>query len=109
MTLATSDELRSRISAHGRAGRGNPYPAELRKDVLAFVARAERMGASAAASARSIGIAALTVARWREEVGFVQVQVDAQPDQRLVVHGPCGISIEGLDLDAVAALLRKLA
>jgi hypothetical protein len=31
------------------------------------------------------------------------------PESRLAVHGPCGLRIEGLALDDLAALLHKLA
>jgi hypothetical protein len=105
----TVEELRRRLRAHGRAGRGNPYPAELRRAVVAFVDESKRDGISAGACAKSLGIAAQTVARWREEIAFVRVEVDTSAPAALVVRGPCGVSVEGLDLGTIAALLRKLA
>lgn len=41
--------------------------------------------------------------------GFRRVTVAAPVERELVVRGPGGISIEGLSLDGVAELLKRLA
>lgn len=55
---------------------------------------------------------ASTLLRWtkgqRSTAAFERVLVaaDRAPPSALVVHGPCGLRIEGLDVAAVAELVR---
>lgn len=105
--------LRERLRAHGAAHRRHPYPPELRAEVLAFVAAQERGGASFSGACRALGLGPQTVAAWRAQRSFVPVSIPVTTAQsaprELLVHGPAGLRIVGLDLDSLAALLRKLS
>lgn len=94
----------------------NPCPEELKWAALEYVEARTAQGAAEGTAAAEIGVAALTLARWRQErpsavPRFVPVVVDEQTSSgsRFIVHGPGGLRIEGLDLDSLAELLRRLA
>lgn len=42
-------------------------------------------------------------------VGFRRVKVAASTARAVVVRGPCGVAVEGLSLEGVAELLKRLA
>lgn len=106
--------LRAELAGMERRGRGHRYPPELRTRVLAYAATQRADGVTPKEVGDELGMDWRTVKRWIEKEhvpGFEQVIVhdDAQkPAGRLVVHGPGGVRIEGLDLDTLAELLRKL-
>jgi predicted transcriptional regulator len=59
-----------------------------------------------------VGVPWRTIRRWLSDARrgrFHAVEIEAQPRAAVVVHGPHGIRVEGLDLDSVAELLRRLA
>lgn len=64
---------------------------------------------------RELGMRRETLAGWvappapKETPRFVPVTVVETPAGRLVVHGPGGVRVEGLDVAGVAELLRRLA
>jgi hypothetical protein len=66
--------------------------------------------------AAELGLHAATLGSWlgREErspTTFARVEVLAEPaarDGALVVYGPHGLRIEGLDLEGVVTLMRRL-
>ena len=76
-------------------------------------------GASAREVAAELGLIGWTLQRWlqREErgeinPGFALLEVKSRPSAegaRLVVFGPSGIRIEGLQIAEVAELLRRLS
>jgi predicted transcriptional regulator len=108
------DALRAELAGIERRGRGHRYPPELRKRVTAYAVAHHADGTTPREIGDELGMDSRTVERWLEKEhvsGFEQliVQQDAHaPAGRLVVHGPGGVRIEGLDLDALAELLRKL-
>ncbi len=71
-------------------------------------------GASLLASAREMGVSYMTLRRWRSEVGmhaaFRPVSVIEPPEsaRRLLVTLPCGLRVEGPDIDGVAHLAQRL-
>ena len=75
-------------------------------------------GASAREVAGELGLIGWTLQRWlqREQRGdikptgsFVRLEVTSVPPQAPVVHGPCGVRVEGLGLEGIAALMRSLS
>jgi hypothetical protein len=110
----TAQALKQALASAPRSGVGRGYPVEIRERAAAFVERRRREGASEGAIGRELGISPMTFRRWvarRSSSGFVLATVDAARPTPLgvVVHGPRGIRIEGLDLDGVAALLERLS
>ncbi len=91
-------------------GPGRRIPPELRQRIARYARRRAREGASRLAVAREIGVAEQTVAR----------ALNASPDDLLpicasdsasgaTVRGPAGLTIEGLDIEGLAELLRALS
>ena len=106
-------KLQEELRLVERSGQGRPYPEALRRRVAAFGALRAGQGAAHHTIARELGIADRTLARWSAEAAVrfvpVEVVVAAAPQPSLVVHGPCGLRIEGLDGAQLAALLRSLS
>jgi transposase len=108
------EELKQSLSTLERRGRGKPYPKGLLEKVLSYTVARRREGATVVAVAGEIGLNWRTLTRWvgeRKAAGkrFERVEVVAPIAQRaLVVHGPRGLRIEGLDLAGVAELVRRV-
>ncbi len=108
--------LRRRLaSAGGRGSRG--YGAELRAEVVGVARRWAAVGGGQRGLAEKLGLSRATLARWisdseepRALVRAVDVVADDEPvADDLVALLPCGVRIEGLTLDDVAELARRLA
>ena len=87
------------------------YPASLRARLVAVVrAHPER---NVASLARALDMAPQTLARIVSTASapLVPIRVKARPQAQasVVVHGPRGISVEGLNVDGVAELIRALS
>lgn len=110
-----AERIRRARTQHGKAGRGNPYPAWLRGEAIEYARVRAADGSSAAEISRELSLPGPTLARWGKAATgrFVPVMVEpaAAPVARatVVVHGPCGLRVEGLDLASLAALLRELS
>lgn len=97
-------------------GRGRRYGAELKRRVVGAVQRERARGRSWASAARALGVPVQTLSRWLEEVpqslALRPVTVVAEPvraEREPIVVAPGGYIVEGLDVDGVADLLRKLS
>ena len=111
----TREELRSALSKLGEMGRGKRYPRPLLEKMLSYTVARRRQGATLLAVGGEIGMNWKTLARWVGErktaSRFERVQVaapEAVVSASLVVHGPRGLRIEGLDVGGVAELVRRL-
>jgi hypothetical protein len=114
---STREELQQALSTLERRGRGKPYPKGLLENVLSYTVARRRQGATLLAIGTELGMSWRTLARWlsgrARTRGFDRVEVirptiaPAAP-RPLVVHGPRGLRIEGLDIDGVAELVRKV-
>ena len=107
------DRLREALRAVVRRGRGRPYPAALRNRVVAFAEQRRSAGVSAERIAGEVGLPAWTLTRWlARKPAFVPVEIVQSVEPvapRIVVHGPRGLRIEGLDLGAVVELVARLS
>ena len=116
-TAKTAAELRAAVRALGTRGQGRRYPEALKRDVLAYLAERRKVGRGIATVSAEIGIPRKTLKLWAATPrttaapAFVSMTVVERDDDRraVVVHAPGGIRIEGLDVAAVADLLRRLA
>lgn len=130
--MVTKAEIARMCAVVGRALAehkiGKQYPSEFRDEVMVFAERRLAEGAALPQVAREIGISYWTVWGWLRtkrgcvsqdggkstEMSMVPVRVvEARPTSAsrtpLTVHGPCGLRIEGADVETIAALVRRLA
>lgn len=114
----SASSLRDALVAADRASVGRAYPPALRRAVVAYAEVARARGDSIASIAESIGLPSITLQRWSRAAAsspFRAVVVEpaalpaAAPSSSIIIHGPGGLRIEGLDLDSVAELLRRLS
>ena len=112
------NELRTALSELGPRGRGRAYPRGLLEKVLTYTVARRRQGAKLVDVAAELALSDQTLSRWlgerRASTKFVQVVTAPAAAsvpiaaQAIVVHGPRGLRIEGLDLVAVAELVRRV-
>lgn len=112
------EELRTALSKLGEMGRGKRYPRALLEKMLSYTVARRRQGATLLAVGGELGMNWKTLARWlgeRKAARFERVEVSAPTPAvtapmplPIVVYGPRGLRIEGLDVSGVAELLRRL-
>ena len=111
------EELKAEVANLGPRGRGRPYPKGLLEKVLSYTVARRRQGAKLIEVAVELGMHNHTLSRWLGEKRAATkfVQVVARPAaaalplaSAIVVHGPRGLRIEGLELAAVAELVRRV-
>ena len=112
--MQKQSELRRAVERVQSGGRGKRFPKPLRSKLIAYIRVRRQAGATLKTIASEIGIGFKTISRWllEEHKGpaFRRVQVvEQQPKRRLTVHGPCGLRVEGMALEQLAELLRRLA
>lgn len=130
-------ELRAAIAASAPAAGGAPQ--EVRAAVLVLRDELRQEGTTARVLARALGIHETTLCRWQHAVvparkpsvsakrdqgrgaGFRMVQVAGATSARgtspsvptarclRVAHAPSGLVIDGLDVETLAALLRRMS
>jgi hypothetical protein len=112
----TREELKAELVELGPRGRGRAYPKGLLEKLLSYTVARRRQGAKLVEVAAELGMKDQTLSRWvgekRTSTKFVQVvtapAVTAHAASAIVVHGARGLRIEGLDLAAVAELVRRV-
>ena len=106
--------LRAAVLKARRKKRG-AFPSSLQRQLLSYAERRWAEGASTPTVAAEIGVNRHTLAYWRAhqragaKLRRVRVVESETGSGEVVVHGPGGVRIEGLDLDGVAELLRRLS
>jgi len=102
------------------ANRGKHFPAHLRKAAVAYWNGARGLGISRYRISQALGMNLTTLMRWTGNEGgssgttaMRPVQVVEEPvvnstvdSSRVVVHTTSGLRIEGLDIKALAELVR---
>jgi len=112
------EELRALVRADRRTRRG-PFSSELRETLSAFLRSRWQRGESLRELAKQLGLSDHTVHFWRSRWGerkedrtqLRRVEVVAErplSQGDIMMHGPSGTRVEGLSLDEVATLWRKL-
>lgn len=118
MSKKEIEELRSLVLSE-RSGERGPFSSGLRARLQTFLKAKLREGESLKRVGEELGLSKATVhywrSRWSEEnkdtakLRRVKVVSEKAVSGRTVtLHGPAGTRIEGLGLDDVAALWRKL-
>ena len=116
--------IRAEVFALGdRRGRGKAYPEELRRRAVAYFVACRAEGMAITEIGAHLGIPWQTLQKWASVAdatlvttngaGFERVEVmdtsSSTQRGRVVVHGPRGLCIEGLDVDMLAELIRRLS
>ncbi len=115
--------IRAEIAAlPGQRGPGNRYPAELRERIVEYWRVRRKQKVSMVKVSVELGIGIPTLRSWTSpkrarvemaSAGFERLEViDAptnSPTKQFVVRGPGGLCIEGLDIGALAELIRRLS
>ncbi|MFO0729370.1 MAG: hypothetical protein U1E65_36660 [Myxococcota bacterium] len=118
MSIREADRLRDALARAAREGRGRGYPASLRAEVARYAGAQAAAGEGGTITARALGINTATLASWVARhrgapPSFARVEIVDAPASpagtKLIVFGPHGLRIEGLDLEGIASLLRRLA
>jgi len=113
------EELKSEVAQLGPRGRGRPYPKGLLEKILSYTVARRRQGAKLVEVAAELGLHDQALSRWlgekRAANRFDRVEVIASAQNAattvastIVVHGPRGLRIEGLELAALAELVRRV-
>lgn len=115
-TLAV--EFRAAVRRAGPRGAGRRYPPSARQMATEYFRRRRAAGVAISEISRELGVKRHTLVGWTlaSEVPAkvsrflpVNVVADAHAVSTIVVLGPGGVRVEGLDLAGVAELLRRLA
>ncbi len=103
----------------GTRGVGRRYPEEMRREALAYLAERRRGGGGVASAASELGLRKQTLKLWAAaprptgNATFVPMAVVADaaapPAPAAITVHARGLRIEGLDVAALADLLRRLA
>jgi len=111
----TRDQLRAAIAALVPGGTERRYPGALRAKIARYATARLGQGASRAQVSAELGVSSPTLKRMvvapsprLRLVRVTEAGVTPLPAIRLVVRGPAGVTIEGLDVAGVAALLLAL-
>lgn len=118
--------IRAEVSRiEGRRGRGKAYPRSLQITAASYFRAKRAQGASQRDIGEELGIHEDTLRRWASALSdapplestppsdFAPVEIlDAAPPRprgAILVRGPGGLLIEGLDIDSLAELVRRLS
>lgn len=114
----------SRVTA--AHSKGSVFPAEFRDEVMAYARERRTEGVRLSTISTEIGMSYWTLWGWcRAEASRRRAKKDvpativpvhviaARPapgrNAALTIYGPCGLRIEGADVETIAALVRSLA
>lgn len=113
-----ASEIRAAVRGLGVRGAGRRYPEAIKRDALAYLAERREAGRGYSSVSVELGIPRRSLKLWSAaprpsgSARFVAVTLmpsEATLPSRIVVHGPGGLRIEGLDLAGLADLVRRLA
>jgi hypothetical protein len=111
--VTDAEALRAEALGFGARGRGQRYPVEFRRRVVAVAVALRGRGLSWARIASEVGVRTETLRRWCEvgaaSSGRALVPVQVLGSAGLAVVSPAGWRVEGLSLSDASALLRALS
>lgn len=117
-TKRAAAKIRAGVATLGARGQGRRYPEALKREVVAYLTARRKAGRGLKTASVELGIPERSIKLWSStprpsgKPAFVPMVVTAPAAERttpeIVVHGPGGIRIEGLDLAALAELVRRL-
>ena len=112
-------KLRAEIAALSDLKTRRRYPGRLRRRLVAYARAQAALGESQAMVAAGLGLSQSALSRMVRtyedaplDAGFVEISIAPQPAKRapgFTVRGPCGMQVDGLSVDDVAALFARLS
>lgn len=118
MTIET-EGLKREIEGLSKFRQTRRYSPELQARITGWAQGRKAEGLSVPAMCLEIGIGDPTLRRFfdstkgrkvkTKSAGFRRVKVASQVAREFIVRGPCGVAVEGLSLDGVAELIKRLA
>jgi transposase len=125
MTEFTREEVLTLLGGDPKDDGHRQFLAEARGAAVTYAEQRISDGESAVDVAAELKMNRWTLQKWlqrhrkgglgrtaKREKGFRRLKVASRPAPKaavLVVHGPCGVRVEGLDVAGVASLLEKLS
>lgn len=108
--MSESDQIRRAVEQ--LEGQRRRYGRELRDRIVAYTAEQRGAGVDLESVGAELNVPWRTLARWcaetrKQKRGFRRVDVVVKASV-VTVHGPHGIWIEGMEMDAIADLIRRL-
>ncbi len=118
-TEKKAEEFKAAVRKQAGRGPRNKYTAELRAQAVEYGRTRGGEGVSVELAAKELGLSAKALRKWSKTASgtspaFRRVEVVPEKTVRargaspLVLHGPGGLRVEGLDVESLAALLRRL-
>ena len=117
-----AEGFREAVTKQGPRGRTTPYPKNLRDEAVGYAEERRAQGATWGGIAEELNIGVDSLTKWARAAetrpaapGFRQVALAQEAvvaravGSGLVVHGPGGVRVEGLDVASLAELLRRLS
>lgn len=115
LTAVRRERIQQAVSAL-TTGAQRRYPRKLRSRIADYSRERINAGIALSRVSSELGVSQPTLVRILEEkpaplrrVRVARGKVTKEPTQALVVRGPGGIEIEGLDVEGAAALIRALS
>ena len=103
-------EVKKAMSAGGVRRPGRRFPENARAVLVRYATEQRAGGLTTASIARELGLTVATLVAWlTPKSSFVPVTVVPVQPGGIVVRGPHGVTIEGLDVDGLGRLLRLLS
>lgn len=116
-TETKAEEFREGVRKQAGRGPRNRYTAELREQATSYWKRRKAEGATLAMAAKELGIHAKSLGQWSKGRGtarrfrpveLVEEQAVPRRGSSMVLYGPGGVRVEGLTVEALSELLRRL-
>jgi len=111
--MGKAEELAAAVDVL-KAGKGKrrKYPMDLRQRLVAFVREQRAAGIQLKSIAARVGVSPTLLHRWDvSRAGAfrrVELQRQASTSSQYVLHAPHGVRVEGLGLDELVTILRRL-
>ena len=103
-------EVRKAMLAAGAKRPGRRFPEAAKAAMTRFASEKVANGQTLAEVARELELSVATLNRWAgSRPAFVPVEVAPQGVSSITVRGPQGLVIEGLSMEQLAELLRRIA
>ncbi|HEV8247395.1 MAG TPA: hypothetical protein VGP93_16570 [Polyangiaceae bacterium] len=115
--MSTAEQLAAEVNELGQGNHNRRmYPAELRRRIVEHVREQRATGVRLNDIARALGISSTLLHRWeaKRTPKFKRVVLPESPPQRAgrearcSLHAPHGVRVDGLSIDDLVEVLRRL-